>query len=409
MNYHGAFSKIGILMSKAIFFNIPASGHINPSLGLTAELVRRGEEVVYFATERFRPVIEATGASFRATPIIDDHYIDQPGLNGIDPSLFAELMIGTCRDLLPALVELVRTEQPDYILHDSVCAWGGLVARVLDLPTVVSLALWSFTPGMLAHPPGAPDSGLSHGIRFHQISRQIGAQYGIRPLTYAELFNAPGDLTISYSSAELQPEAHLLDERFHFVGSCLAARGDEPDFPLELLDGKRVIYISLGTVLNRNADFFKSCLNAFSEGPYTVVMSIGNRLSREAFGPIPANFIVRNNVPPIEILKRSALFISHSGMNSVHEALSLNVPLLLVPQQAEQALTAARMVELGAGLRLEQTSPESLRAAAEKVLNEPGYRLRATHLGASLRQAGGPPRAADLVLARVAAPAGKGA
>ncbi len=399
-------------MSKAIFFNIPASGHIYPSLGLTAELVRRGEQVIYFATERFRPVIEAAGAAFRPTPAIDDHFIDQPGLDGTDPQLFAELMMGTCRDLLPELIELTRAENPDYILHDSTCAWGALTARALGIPTVVSLALWTFTPDMMGPPQGVPASpvgpggGMSRVIRFHKMSRQIGAQFGIKPLSYLEMFNAPGDLTISYSSAEIQPQSHLLDPRIHYVGSSVAARGDEPDFPLERLEGKRVIYISLGTVLNKNADFFKSCIAAFTDSPYTVVVAIGSRLSIESLGPIPENIIVRNLVPPIEILRRSALFITHSGMNSIHEALTLNVPMLLVPQQAEQAITAARVVALGAGLLLQEMTAESLRRSAEAVLNDPGFQQRATRLGESLRRAGGPQRAADLVLDLVASPTG---
>ncbi len=402
-------------MSKAIFFNIPASGHIYPSLGMTAELVRRGEQILYFATERFRPVIEATGASFCPTPIIHDHYIDQPGLNGTHPQLAAEKMIGTCRDLLPDLINIVRAENPAYILHDSMCPWGTLVARILDIPTVVSMALWTFTPAMMKLPAGSASGppehqgGLLHAIRFHQIARQIATQYGVQPLTYSELFNAPGNLTLSYTSTEMQPESHQLDPRIHYVGSSVAARGDEPDFPLGQLDGKRVIYISLGTVLNQNPDFFKACIAAFRDSPYTVVMSIGSRLSIESLGPvsgIPGNFIVRNLVPPIEILKRSALFITHSGMNSVHEALTLNVPMLLVPQQAEQAITAARVVELGAGLRLQVMTSASLRESAEAVLSDPEFRRRATELGESLRHAGGPKRAADLVLNLVASPAG---
>jgi len=223
-------------MSKAIFFNIPASGHIYPSLAMTRELVRRGERILYVATERFRGVIEATGAEFRAYASLEDGYIDRPGLNGTNPQLAAELMIGTCRELLPELLALVEAEAPDYIVHDSMCPWGALTARILGLPTVVSLALWKFTPAMLGPGPGADDPealrrGTAHAIRYHQLSRQIAAEFGIRPLAYTELFNAPGDLTISYSSPEIQPEGHRLDGSIHFVGSSLETRGDEPGFP----------------------------------------------------------------------------------------------------------------------------------------------------------------------------------
>jgi MGT family glycosyltransferase len=395
---------IGTGMTKAIFFNIPARGHVYPSLGMTAELVRRGEEVIYYSTGKNRGVIEATGAAYRAYSTIDDTFNDTPQLNGTNQELAAEVLMGFSQDMLPELLEVARAEAPDYILHDSMCTWGALVARILEIPTVVSLALWKFTPSMrsrFAEPQGASyesNKGLSHTIRFHQISRQIARRYGIEPLSYEEVFNANGDLTISYSSAEIQPDSHILDPTIHFVGTSVAARGDEPDFPLERLEGRRVIYISLGTVLNKNPEFFQTCMEAFADSPCTVVMGIGNRLDIEALGPIPGNFIVRNSVPPIEILKRSALFISHAGMNSVHEALYLNVPLLLAPQQSEQAITAARVAELGAGLLLEELTASKIRETAEIVLNDPSYRQKAALLGESLRKAGGPLRAADLVM-----------
>jgi len=34
-------------MSKVLFLNTPANGHINPTLGLINGLVKQGEEVIY--------------------------------------------------------------------------------------------------------------------------------------------------------------------------------------------------------------------------------------------------------------------------------------------------------------------------------------------------------------------------
>ncbi len=51
-------------MSTAIFFGTPEYGHTNPSLPVVAELVRRGEHIIYYSLEEFRPVIEHTGQRF---------------------------------------------------------------------------------------------------------------------------------------------------------------------------------------------------------------------------------------------------------------------------------------------------------------------------------------------------------
>jgi MGT family glycosyltransferase len=69
-------------------------------------------------------------------------------------------------------------------------------------------------------------------------------------------------------------------------------------------------------------------------------------------GDIPANCLVQQFVPQLEILQRASLFITHGGMNSVNEAHSYNVPLVIVPQTADQHLIAKRVEKLGAGKQL---------------------------------------------------------
>ena len=51
-------------MTRYAFFNIPFHAHINPTLAVVQELVARGDEVVYYLTEKYRSIIEATGATF---------------------------------------------------------------------------------------------------------------------------------------------------------------------------------------------------------------------------------------------------------------------------------------------------------------------------------------------------------
>ena len=136
-----------------------------------------------------------------------------------------------------------------------------------------------------------------------------------------------------------------------------------------------------------------------------MLLAAGKRTNLADLEPIPENFLVRNFVPQLQVLERADLFVTHGGMNSVHEGLWYGVPLIAIPQQLEQAVVATQVERTGAGVALatrppygEVTAPE-LRAAVEKVLAD-----RATHqaaskrLGDSLRAAGGAARAADLIL-----------
>lgn len=212
------------------------------------------------------------------------------------------------------------------------------------------------------------------------------------------MINWPGDLNINYTSAQIHPEAGKLGPRYLFVGPPLPDGVSGVDFPFDTLDSKLpLIYISLGTVFNDNPSFFRRCIEAFGESDYQVVMSLENRLSPKTLGDIPANFIVRDYVPQIEILKRADLFITHGGVNSVHQALYYGVPLLFLPQQVEQAMVAARIAELGAGHLARKASAFTLRLKAALLLEDTSYRVQANALSAGMRSAGGVKKAADAI------------
>ena len=55
-------------MAKLLFFNIPAYGHVNPTLPVITELVKRGHHVLYYNSDTFEQALKGTGAEFRSYP-----------------------------------------------------------------------------------------------------------------------------------------------------------------------------------------------------------------------------------------------------------------------------------------------------------------------------------------------------
>merc|ERR1712226_222959 len=65
--------------------------------------------------------------------------------------------------------------------------------------------------------------------------------------------------------------------------------------------------------------------------------------------PVPPNFVLRESVPQLELLPLCDAFITHGGANSMHEALSLRVPLAVVPVLGDQMENADSVAKYGAG------------------------------------------------------------
>ena len=134
---------------------------------------------------------------------------------------------------------------------------------------------------------------------------------------------------------------------------------------------KPVIYISIGTILKGGENFFRTCMDAFAKENVTVVLSVGNfDISR--LKHIPENFVIRNRVPQIAVLKQSSLFITHGGMNSVSEALVHGVPMLVIPFVSDQPVNARQVEKLGLGKVLDYMTitANALRDAAFAVMED---------------------------------------
>src|SRR5438270_4843977 len=97
-------------MSKVLFFNLPALGHTYPTLPLVAELVRRGEQVVYYSSPAFQHDVEQAGAIFRnsITPFLDDE-------TPIDENMVkvAYMLLESAQSALANLLSEVREDAPD--------------------------------------------------------------------------------------------------------------------------------------------------------------------------------------------------------------------------------------------------------------------------------------------------------
>ncbi|MEF2966131.1 macrolide family glycosyltransferase [Paenibacillus sp. M1] len=379
-------------MARVLFINGPASGHVNPTLGLVEELITHGEEIVYVSSEEYRSKLERLGAAFVA---YGNFLAGAPAssLGGLMP--LSNLILSSYDIILPCIREISETRTFDYLIHDSMYGCGNIVAGMLRLPHVATCTSFVYSERMSGGSSGDEDmreSNRRYVKEFMALARQMEAKYKIRSkLQIQNVFFNPGDLNLLFTSRELQPEADTLDESYRFVGPSIHDRGEPLDFPLEKKPGQRTVYISLGTVFNEFPQFYALCFEALRDFDGLVIVSVGKNTDIAGFGVLPEHFIIRPHVPQLAVLQEADLFITHGGMNSVHEALYFDVPLIVVPMAADQPAVAGRIEALGAGRMLDAAAltPELLRACVDEILTSEHYRLGSARIGRSLREAGG--------------------
>jgi MGT family glycosyltransferase len=405
-------------MGKAVALVYPTHGHITPSLAVVHELVRRGEEVVFYATPRARAQVERTGAAFRAYEASDTDFNPDPPTDG----LLADMsrLLALTERTLPRLLAEIRSEAPDYILIDTKSVWGRLAAQALDVPAITLSVVFALTREHIAVPDlvrmlygGASSDTLLSGLqdfeRYAATARRLAARYRVSAPDLVDFLSNPQPLTIVFTSREFQINGDSFGSSHRFIGASLAtgsnatgsnAREDETNGSNSMA-GEPLVYVSLGTTFNDAPTFYRACFEAFADQPYQVLLSTGGR--EMTLPEPPANVRVMPFVPQMEVLSRARVFVTHGGMNSANEGLWRGVPMVVVPQRGDQFLVARRMAELGAGIALTPAEVTSarLRDAVERLIAESSFRDRARALGASLVAAGGPARAADEILEAV--------
>ncbi|PNV36302.1 OleI family self-immunity macrolide glycosyltransferase [Streptomyces sp. DH-12] len=369
-------------------FNVPMHGHVIPTLAVVRELVDRGHRVSYAVTAEFADGVHAAGA----TPVL----YDAPPA-GEAPEDMAEgvtLAVGVNVTALPQLEEAFADDVPDVVLAD-VYAWAGpLLAARWKVPAVQLASTHIPYEGLVQEFFGLADIAQIPG--FSELSGALahfGVPGGVHSLTLAP----PRSVAFFPRSFQRRPETVRAGEA-HWVGPALSERSFQGHWHRPQSD-KPVVYVSLGSQFNRRPEFYRACIEAFDGLGWHVVMSVGAEVAATGLGKAGDGFEVHASVPQLDVLASASAFVTHGGMGSLMEAFSLGVPVVVVPQMAEQKVNAGQVEELGVGRHLprDHATAETLRNAVQTVMDDPQIATAVTRLRRDISAAGGAAAAADVV------------
>ena len=387
-------------MSTYVFLNVSAHGHINPTLPIVAELVKRGHKVYYLVNESFHSTIKNLGGIPVTVPRIQRRQNAEPP-GDKELQLLPFLMARESPRIVPEVIAVLRNLNPDCIVFNTMLLWSRLIAQILHLPAIGFRPFHAPRKARNVTGPFTDPNMSAVAAAAGQALSELTGSFGISSMTLQELVSDVEDLTLVFMPRAFQAEAEQFDKRFLFVGPSFI----EPSPATWPLAGtgkssSKNVYISLGTLRNNDPDFYRKCFSAFQEPGWRVLVSVGDKIDQQTLGPIPENFLIRSSVPQVALLPEVDVFISHGGLNSTMESLYYGVPLVILPSIREQMTTAERVRDLQLGIILDRATvtAEELRAASGKVMQSESIRHAILDMKAQARDAGGYMRAVDAIV-----------
>jgi MGT family glycosyltransferase len=201
-----------------------------------------------------------------------------------------------------------------------------------------------------------------------------------------------------------QPEAfdfprRALPPSFHYVGPLRRAKKKLTEFPWDKLDGRPLVYASLGTLQNRRWPVFNVFAQACAGLDVQLVITHGGGLTEAEAQSFPGNPIVVSYAPQQEVLSRAALTLTHAGLNTVLDSLTHGVPMIAIPITYEQPAIAERIrwSRVGEVVPMKALNPADLKRKISSVLSSSVLRHNAIAMREAIREAGGVSRAATLI------------
>lgn len=386
-------------MAKIVFFCIPAHGHTNPTLGVVRELVSLGHEVLYYSYNMLKEKIENTGAKFVSC---DDYDMEQKlspedgARLGKDLAFSTKILVDTTLALDDMVCSQIKELQPDCIVADSMAIWGKCVALKFGIPFISSTTTFAFnqhSAKIMKQSIGQIFGMIfSMGKIQKDIIRLQNKGYPINNVLDI-IKNDDNTDTIVYTSPEFQPCSETFSDKYTFIGPSIRPITDEI-----VKTHKKLIYISMGTVINNNAGFYHNCIKAFADTDFQVIMSVGNLTDMTKFKNLPENISVYQNVDQIAVLSKADVFISHCGMNSVNESLYYGVPLVMFPQTPEQGGVANRVSQLKAGIMLKKNTVKNIQNAVKSLIDDGEYRKNAISISDGFKKCSGVKGAVEKIL-----------
>jgi UDP:flavonoid glycosyltransferase YjiC (YdhE family) len=364
---------------RILFATTAGAGHFGPLVPFVEGCRRAGHEVIVAAPSAFGPAIERAG--FPVWPCADTS--DEAWgaivgrLQSLSPEEANRVVVGEvfarldARTTLPRMREAMKDWKPDVVVRESAEFGSCVAAELAGIPQVrVAVGLAS-----------AEEWALPVAAEQLAVLRE---EVGLTGDPHGERLRSSPYLTIVPPLMEDPDIPGPVDaHRFRHPDSEPPALPDWwPGEPYPL------VYVTFGTVapgMPGIGDLYLGVLGALADLPVRVLATVGEAVDPASI-PSPPNVHVERWFPQAGVLPHASAVVCHGGFGSVHGALTAGVPLVVVPFFADQPMNAARVAALGAGVAVAPPSPDEVRGALLKLLEDDAFTLAAERVADDYRR-----------------------
>ena len=353
----------------------PAYGHLHPLVPVARALRDAGHDVVFASSASFQPQLIATGLR-SVTAGLDwlesEMEVAFPEMIGhVQAGTTKPFVIGevfchrTARQMAADIIQLAETWRPDVVMREYAEFGGGIAAAALGVPCVLhGVGLWLNIEELVK----------GGGTNLRTVAAEAGVVDDDLGWIDGDLYLDPCPPFLQAPSQRHYPAASQLIRPVPF--DTTTGPDALPAWVDDLQGDRPVIYVGLGTVMNRRGTTLEVILDDLVELDAELIVTTGPGRRPEDLGPQPAHVHVEQYLPLTQLLPHCHLVVCHAGWGTVIGALAHGIPLVCVPISADGFMNAESCEASGIGRSIPARELQRglIRDAARVILEQSSYR-----------------------------------